>query len=248
MKNILALAAILSLSACGYSVFDAAEDIKQASKSGMEDGEKITAQSSTLDAFTKLASIGPDNITFEASDSFTIQASGDADVIAKLRYKLEDGRLVIGRVGEGWSDYKGVVATIHISAPTLSKISNAGSGNIIADALENDEISIAVAGAGNVIIKQLKANEIKGSIAGSGNINVAGTVQQAKYAVAGSGNIDAKALKAATAKASIAGSGDVDLFAHETAKASIAGSGDVSVTGGAKCTSSIVGSGELNCS
>ena len=248
MKKLIIFAPLLLLSACGYSVLDAAEDISNASSNGMEDGEKVTTKAATIGNFATLASVGPDNITFNAAESFTISATGDADVVSKLRYVLKDGKLVIGREDESWMDYKGGVANITVSAPTLDKISMVGSGDLTAPTLDNDALKISVAGSGNVDVKALKASSVKGSVAGSGNISLAGTADNAKFSIAGSGNVKATQLKSKTAKASIAGSGDIDLFASETVKASLVGSGDVNVTGGAKCKSSSVGSGELNCS
>ncbi len=239
---------LFMLSACGYSVFDAAEDISQAANNGMKDGKKIGTDPATIGNFTKLASVGPDNIVFKTGDSFQISASGNAEAIAELRYKLKDGKLVIGRESANWADLGGKAATVHVSAPTLAAISIAGSGNISADGLRTDDIKISVAGSGNAMVKQLQASALSAAIAGSGDVEVSGQAQNAKYSIAGSGDISASEFKTAKAEASIAGSGDIDLFASESVSAKLVGSGDVNVAGGAKCTSKSLGSGELNCS
>ena len=248
MRKLILFAPLLLLSSCGYSVFDAADDISQASSNGLKDGEAITTTAAKIGRFTELANVGPDRITFEQSSVFTIVASGDADVIAKLRFKIKDGKLVIGRENESWVEGKGAIANITVSAPTLSAISVAGSGDVVAAKLENPELKVSVAGAGNGDAQGVKASNLKGSIAGSGNINLAGLADDSKFSIAGSGNIIASELKSKTAKASIAGSGDINLNASEAVEASLIGSGDVTVTGGAKCNSKSIGSGDLNCS
>mgnify|MGYP003556854739 CR=1 FL=1 len=143
--------AALALSACGYSVFDAADDI-QSSDSGFAGGKSITGSAATTAAFTKLESSGPDNIVFVTGDSFSIKAEGDADAIAKLRYKIEDGAIMIGREkGKYWGkDSKGV--TITVTAPALAEASLAGSGDFTADKMTGDKMVLEIAGSGSVSV------------------------------------------------------------------------------------------------
>ena len=239
--------AALALSACGYSVFDAADDI-QSSDSGFAGGKSITGSAATTAAFTKLESSGPDNIVFVTGDSFSIKAEGDADAIAKLRYKIEDGAIMIGREkGKYWGkDSKGV--TITVTAPALAEASLAGSGNFTADKMTGDKIVLEIAGSGNLSVADVIGKEIESNIAGSGDVKLAGKVDSADYDVAGSGSIDAVKLATTNADVSIAGSGDVRLTATGNVDANIAGSGNITVTGGAKCSSSTIGSGSISCS
>lgn len=248
MRKLILLAPLLMLSACGYSVFDAADDISQASSNGLKDGEKITTAAAKIGDFAELANVGPDKITFVTSNNFTIIASGDADVITKLRYTIKDGKLVIGREDESWNTGESGIANITVSAPTLTAISVAGSGDIVAAKLENPDLKVTMAGSGNIDLQGVKTSSLRGSIAGSGDIKLAGSTDVSKFAIAGSGNIAAGQLSSKTAKASTAGSGDITLSASETVEANLVGSGNVTVTGGAKCNSKTVGSGALNCS
>ena len=221
--------AALSLSACGYSVFDAAEDMSGSSSddNGLADGTAITGNKATVAAFTELTASGPDNIVFVTGDSFSISATGDAEAIKNLRYRVKDGKLRIGRVKEKvfGSGRKGV--TITVTAPRLSDASLAGSGSV---------------SVGSITAKSLESN-----LAGSGDVVFGGKVDRAEYSIAGSGNIDAVKMASTDAEVSIAGSGNVKLTATGKVDASIAGSGSIDVTGGAKCTSSKVGSGKISC-
>lgn len=239
--------AALALSACGYSVFDAAEDM-HGGNNGFAGGKTITASATTTAAFTKLEAFGPDNIVFITGDSFSIKAEGDAEAIANLRYKVEDGAIMIGRKkGKFWSkDSKGV--TITITAPVLVEASLAGSGDFNADKMGGDKVVLEIAGSGNLTVADVVGKEIESNIAGSGDVKLAGKVDSADYDVAGSGSIDAVKLASTNANVSIAGSGDVRLMATGKVDANIAGSGNITVAGGAKCTSSTIGSGSISCS
>lgn len=239
------LAATIPLSACGYSVFDAAEDI---SSGGFEGGTAITTAVQSTQAFTEVEAIGPDNVLLVTGDTFSIKAEGNSEAIKTLRYKIDGSSIVIGRNKGKWMGDSAKGVTITITAPMVSKVSLIGSGNFTADAITGDSIALEIAGSGNVTVAAVTGKSLEGGIAGSGTIRVAGKVERSKFDVAGSGNIDATKLASTDADVSIAGSGDVNLTATGKVSADIGGSGDVSVTGGAKCSSSIGGSGKVNCS
>ncbi len=240
--------AALSLSACGYSVFDAAEDMSSSNDNGLADGTAITNAAATTAAFTELEASGPDDIVFVTGDTFSVKATGDAETIKNLRYKVKDGTIMIGRVKEKiWtSGRKGV--TITVTAPRLSEASLAGSGSFAADKMVGEKISLETAGSGSMSVVDITAKSVEAEVAGSGDVTLGGKVNSAEYSIAGSGNIDSVKMASTDAKVSIAGSGSVKLTATGKVDASIAGSGDVDVTGGAKCTSSTMGSGSINCS
>ena len=240
--------AALSLSACGYSVFDAAEDISNSDDNGLADGTAITGTAATVAAFTELEASGPDNIVFVTGDAFSVKASGDADALKNLRYRVKDGTIRIGRVKEKifGSGRKGV--TVTVTAPRLAEASLAGSGSFTADKMAGDAVSLESAGSGNLSVADVTAKSLETDLAGSGEVVLGGKVDRAEYSIAGSGNIDAVKMATTTAKVSIAGSGNVKLTATGTVDASVAGSGNVNVAGGAKCTSSTMGSGKITCS
>jgi Putative auto-transporter adhesin, head GIN domain len=238
--------AALSLSACGYSVVDAVEDIKE-SNDGFAGGKAITTDAATTGAFTKLEALGPDNIVFVTGDAFSIKAEGSADALKKLRYKVENGTIIIGREKGKWWGKENEGVTITVTAPALTEASLAGSGDFTADKMAGDKVVVEIAGSGNVTVADVTGKKVESSIAGSGDVKLAGKVESAEFEVAGSGSVDATKLASVNAEVSIAGSGDVSLTASGMVDADIAGSGDVTVTGGAKCKSSTMGSGSVNC-
>ncbi len=232
--------AALTLSACNFDMD--AEDKRLTS-----DGKPITTAVTTTGSFTKIEGIGPDNIVFVTGDAFSIKAEGDADMIKKLRYAMDNGTIIIGREKGKWWGKDNKAVTITVTAPALMAASLAGSGNFTADKMAGDKVEVELAGSGNAKIGDVSGKSFTGDIAGSGNVSVAGKVERAEFEIAGSGNIDAANLTSVDADVEIAGSGDVRLTASGAVKADIAGSGNVTVSGGAKCTSSVAGSGKLNC-
>jgi hypothetical protein len=240
--------AVLALSACGYSVADAVEDVTDNKNSGLASGKSISTTVATTDAFSKVEGVGPDNIVFVTGDAFTIKADGNVEAIETLRYKIENGAIVIGRIRGKWFGDSAKAATITITAPKLSAAALAGSGDFTADRMTGDEIKLKIAGSGGMNVGSLTAKKLKSDIAGAGDLVLAGKVDSADYSIAGSGKVDATKLSATDADVSIAGSGNLKLNASGKVDVSIAGSGSVDVTGGATCTTSKMGSGRVNCS
>jgi hypothetical protein len=239
------IAFALPLSACGYSVFDAAEDIQSG---GFEGGKAITTSVQSTDAYTEVEALGPDTIVLVTGDTFSIKAEGNAEAIKTLRYKIDGSAIQIGRTKGKWFGESAKGVTITITAPKVSAVSLAGSGDFKGDKLSGDKVVIDLAGSGNVDIAAITAPAVEGNVAGSGNIKASGKAAKAEWSIAGSGNVDAAAITSDDVEVSIAGSGDVLVDATKTVDASIAGSGDVNVTGGAKCTKSVMGSGKVTCS
>jgi len=240
--------AALSLSACGYSVTDAVEDIKEVDGGGFADGKTLSAQAVTTDSFSKVKALGPDNIVFVTGDAFSIKAAGNAKAIATLRYKIDGDSIVVGREKGSWFGEEGEGVTITLTAPSLSEASLAGSGDFSADRMTGDDVVVKIAGSGNLKVNSVTGKKLESKIAGSGNAMLSGKVDAIDISVLGSGDVDAQKLIATDAEVSIAGSGNVRLNATGKVDAKVAGSGNIDVTGGAKCSSKSMGSGSINCS
>ncbi|MVZ97672.1 DUF2807 domain-containing protein [Sphingorhabdus sp. IMCC26285] len=246
-KYLIVASAALTVSACGYSVMDAAEDIS-GSDNGLANGTKIETTAAKIGSFTEIEGAGPDNIIYVVGDTFSIKAEGSAEALATLRYKLDDGSLRIGRTKGKWFGDSAQAATITVTAPFIDKAALAGSGDFTADKMTSDDLDLSIAGSGNMTIGALTGKKLDISIAGSGEAKLGGKVDSAKYSIAGAGTVDAVKLATTDAEVSIAGSGDLKLNASGKVDVSIAGSGDVEVTGGARCTTSKMGSGNVTCS
>ena len=238
-------AACMTVSGCGYSVFDAADDISNISSGGFEGGQPIPAQQSQVAPFEELGALGPDRIVFTTGKQYSIRAEAPADLLAHLRYKMTDGAIQIGRERGDWSDDG--TAVIYVTAPSLRSVSAAGSGPIDVDRMTGDDVEISVAGSGALRVADVQAGKLEVNMAGSGKMMLAGEAASSEISVAGSGDIDGSGLQADRSEVSIAGSGDVRLRSDGAVDANIMGSGDVTVTGTAQCNLSSMGSGKLHC-
>lgn len=235
------LASSLLVSAC--SAVETAERYVSEKSDGFSDG---TAEWQG-EAFDRIVLSGPDNLEFTTGGSHAVEATGDADVLEKLRFKVVDGELRIGRKKEGWSIGDSGAATIMVSAPALRALSIAGSGDADVDRMDADDVDLSIAGSGSVTVAEVRAASLKGSIAGSGTMVLAGKADKAKFSIAGSGDVKSPALEGDDVDIRIAGSGDVRIKSNGKVNAKLMGSGDVRIDGSAQCSSKSMGSGSLRC-
>jgi hypothetical protein len=247
MNNALFLLPLLMLGTCDVS----AEKLtmETVGSSELKDGKAITAQATDPGRFTAISTVGPDDVIFKTGDSFSVSATGSVEALKNLRFVLDGDKLLVGRYKYSWKigDSDTDKAAITITAPSISAISSAGSGNVNADLVTGNSVALSSAGSGKLDVADVETPTLKAEVAGSGSMTLAGKVSDADYGVAGSGSINALKLASSKAKASVAGSGDINLTASGSVVGEIAGSGNIHVTGGAKCTSSVVGPGKLNC-
>lgn len=137
---------------------------------------------------------------------------------------------------------------IYITAPEISALSIAGSGDIMAEGEWNTRImDLSVSGSGSLYVDKLNAERVKAVISGSGDIVLKDGRKADEFSgnISGSGNIRAGSYEAANVNVRIAGSGNCSIHTNGNLIARIAGSGNVYYTGNPNLDTSIAGSGKV---
>lgn len=210
------------------------------------EGLPIASSWMATERFTALTLASGDTLTIVEGDHWRIRADGKPTVLAKLRFLVEDGQMVIGRRSGRAQDRAGN-ARIEVTVPSLDSVTLAGSGHIRIDRISGPAATLTVAGSGTLTLTDLETDRLAATIAGSGELILAGHAQTAKITIAGSGDIRAARLSTRDAAVTVAGSGDAQFLASGAVEASIVGSGDVDVIGTRDCTQTRMGSGRLTC-
>ncbi|WP_370190314.1 head GIN domain-containing protein [Qipengyuania sp.] len=213
--------------------------------SRLDDGQPISQDWARTGRFDSVVLAGADNLTVTRGDRWQIRASGSSEVLAELRFLVEDGKITIGRRHR--HDRIDGTARIEIIAPAVEDVVLAGSGDLSVDAMNGEDIGATVAGSGTIDIRRVQASELKATIAGSGDLHIAGQADDGKITIAGSGDIHGRGLRVGRANVTIAGSGDARFHADGRVSASIVGSGGAVVTGTTDCSQTRMGSGRLTC-
>jgi hypothetical protein len=211
----------------------------------LDDGTPIASAWTATGNFQSLGALGPDAVRFTTGDAWRVRAEGDPRTLERLRFVVEDGRLLVGR--RSGDDGKLPAATIYVTAPAIRSATLAGSGGFTVDRLTGEAVSATVAGSGDLSVDSVESRSLKVAVAGSGDLAVRGHSDEANLAIVGSGRFDGSAFSAQRANATVAGSGGMTFRSDGTVKATITGSGNVTVSGRATCSQTRMGSGSLRC-
>jgi hypothetical protein len=188
--------------------------------------------------------LGGDVVRIVEGEDFTIAVEGEDEAKERMRFKAEDGALLILRDREGWRG--GPSATVTITMPAPRKLELLGSGTIHAEALA-DQAKIAIMGSGKIETHDLEIDTLKVKFAGSGTYKASGRVTELDISIAGSGYAKLGGLHADDVQVSITGSGEAVFASDGEVHAKIMGSGQVTVRGSARCKVKSFGSGTLVC-
>jgi hypothetical protein len=218
---------------------------KDAHHNPLDDGIPIASAWTATGDFVSLGALGPDAVRFTTGDNWRVRAEGDPRTLERLRFVIEDGRLLVGR--RSGEDARLPAAMIYVTAPGIRSATLAGSGQVDVDRLTGEAVSATVAGSGDLSVGAVSSHTLKGSVAGSGDLSVRGHSEDASLVIAGSGRFDGSAFSAERASAMIAGSGGIAFRSDGTVKATITGNGSVTVSGRASCSQTRIGSGSLRC-
>ncbi|WP_229262863.1 head GIN domain-containing protein [Duganella radicis] len=134
---------------------------------------------------------------------------------------------------------------IIVQARTLERLSIGGSGNVSADRLKGENLTIDVGGSGSIHVGQLESESAAIALGGSGSLKAAGNTERLQVSIGGSGRVQLGQLQARDAVVSIGGSGQATVWAKKSLNLSVAGSGDINYYGDPQISKSIMGSGTI---
>ena len=158
---------------------------------------------------------------------------------------------------------------IYITMPEISKLKLTGSGSIVCDSLDANDLEVELIGSGNIelgygssyifirdeikventgsgdIFIDLEADLIEVDLIGSGDIVLEGYADESDLYIAGSGDIESEDLIVDECNAKIVGSGDIFVTVNRVLDIKISGSGDLYYFGNPRVYQDITGSGDV---
>jgi hypothetical protein len=178
--------------------------------------------------FRKISTGGGIDVYFTQTDSYSLVVEADEENIDKIVTEVEGETLIVK-----WKErmqFRGIfnnrVIKVHVSAPTLTKVSSSGGSAFYADDLKCEEsFQLSVSGGADAHIKNLTV---------AGNVNIASS---------GGADVDIKDLTV-TGDSNIASSGgaDCDIENLQTRNCNLSSSG------GSDVNVNVSASGNLNAS
>jgi len=194
--------------------------------------------------------IGDLVLTQGAGESLAVE--GDPELVRKLSARVDGGTLLL-ELGHDWLErlVEGLrflgrqSLTYHVGIDTLKRLAVTGSGNVRADRLQADALTLSVSGRGNVRVDDLTARELHIRIAGRGEMQLSGKAAEARVDIAGSGEVELPDLELARATVRIGGHGEAELRVSDELDVSISGYGRVRYHGDPRIRQSIAGAGSV---
>ena len=245
MSRMLIAASLATATIAGLAAWPAQADRKYHNALDAK-GKSFGTVWSETGRFDALTATGMDNLRLTAGDRWQIRATGDARAIAQLRFLVEDGALIVGRVSQPRERFG--KAQVEITAPSLRAVTTAGSGAVEVDRIGGPRASATVAGSGRTTVRRVEAERFNATVAGAGGLDIAGRTDRADFTIAGSGRLIGEGFTTNSASVTVAGSGTARFRSRGQVRATIMGSGSVNVTGTTDCKQTRMGSGRLVCS
>ncbi len=215
--------------------------------------------------FTAVANETSFNVKYLQGDQYAISVEAESNILPYIETKISAGSLEIRNIpGNQCLNYtRRPVVTV--TAPTLSEIVNAGSGDFIAGPLSGNEIrivcsgsgditsgtitgaevSLVISGSGNVMTDVVTANLMKATLSGSGDLTMKGGAVNTRYVVSGSGSIFGRDFASDIANVTMSGSGSVYSTVNDHLDAVISGSGNIYLLGDPVVNLTRTGSGRI---
>jgi hypothetical protein len=241
----LPFAASLALATSGaIAAFPAAADRSFHSRLD-DEGKPVALAWSDTARFDKLTTTGMDDVSMTSGARWRIRATGDARAMAQLRFMIDDGALIVGRLSGPRERYGRT--RVEVTAPSLRSVTSAGSGTVDVQRIGGERVTATVAGSGRTTIRQIDTERLSATVAGSGGLALTGRSDRVDVTIAGSGRLAGDAFTAGSANVTVAGSGGGRFRSPGEVRATIVGSGTVAVSGTTACRQTRMGTGRLVC-
>lgn len=201
-------------------------------------------------AFTEISLRVPATLHVKQGEKQMIEINASASTLQDLITEVSGRTLIIrfpARNRFNFNFNPGKIE-IYVTAPEITALTVAGSGDILAEGDWNTRImDLSISGSGSIFIDQLHAERVKAVVSGSGDIVIKDGQKAVEFTgtVSGSGNIRASGYEADQVSIRIAGSGNCHIHTNGNLVARIAGSGSVYYSGNPSLDTSIAGSGKV---
>ncbi len=235
---ILSLPALLALAA-GCSATIPIGSSRVVTGSGHSSSE--TRNVSNLNS-VQLSGLGDLRITQGDTESLTVEA--EDNLLPLITTEMQGRTLVIG-LQKNTSIVPTQPIRYDLTLISLKGLTLSGAGNISADQLKADSLSITTSGAGNINLAKLQVSSVTARISGAGSLTLAGQASEESVTLSGLGNYSAGDLQCQTGSVTLSGAGNATVWTQSALDVRISGAGSVGYYGSPKVTQNVTGAGSV---
>lgn len=224
-------------------------------------------ETETRDAvpFTAIANETSFHVNYIQGDDYTITVEAESNILPFIETKITSGALEVSTVRWTHCLNYSRQPVITVTAPHISEIVNAGSGDFVsgplagsdvkivcsgsgditAGTVSGDEVSVVISGSGKVITDEIDATSMKATLSGSGDFSSSGEAVSTRYVLSGSGSVFSRYFTTDAATVTISGSGSAYLTVIDQLDAVLSGSGNIYLQGDPDVNLTRTGSGRV---
>lgn len=231
----------------------------------IEGNGDLKSEERSAASFTAIANETSFQVIYVKGEEHNIRVEAESNLLPYIETEISGGALEIRTVRGTHCLRYTTQPVITVTAPLISELVNAGSGDMVAGPLEGeevklivsgsgditagkiagDDVSVVVSGSGNVMTGEIVASSIRATMSGSGDLTVSGEAVSARYVVSGSGTVLSGDLVTEEAIVTVSGSGSVYTTVNDNLDAVISGSGNIYLSGNPQVTLTRTGSGRI---
>ncbi|GGD33405.1 head GIN domain-containing protein [Flavobacterium orientale] len=207
----------------------------------------FTTKEITTSDYESVSVAGAFYVTLVEGNEGKISVKAEENLLEFIDIESKGSDLQIRtKKGYNLNPSKGKKIEITVPVKDISKVSLAGSGDIVSNfTLKATTFKASVAGSGDIKLS-LDADSVQANVAGSGDIQLKGKTKNLEANVSGSGDIEAFDLQSENSKVSVSGSGNISTNCTELIEARVSGSGDIEYKGKPKkIDTKVAGSGKI---
>jgi len=192
--------------------------------SGIQGSGNAATETRHVAPFSQLDLAGSNNVIVHLGGKQSVVVHADDNLIDTVTTQVQAGRLVIGTSAGSFTNKSRMY--VDVTVPALDALVLSGSGNLIADGIDAQKLTV--------------------TLAGSGVVHASGTVKRLDAALKGSGDVQLGGLVARDAHAVVDASGRIVVHATNSLDAAVRGSGVILYRGSpAHVTKNVTGSGAI---
>jgi hypothetical protein len=263
MKNLHISSRFVLLSICSSVVFSSCF-VNIGSKDSIIGNGNIQTIERQIAPFTKVENVTFADVNITTKAVQKLELTTDENLQEYFLTEVSNGKLII-------SNKLGFISTktarFTISMQTLEELTNTGSGDISANAIETTNsalvgntgsgdisvsavqtptLSVRGTGSGSTSLRGIATQTFTGSISGSGDVLLQGISTSGTLGSTGSGSMEARNFTLQRATARVSGSGGIRVSVVQNLDATITGSGSIIYYGSPTLSTSITGSGNVS--
>ena len=227
----------LLITACGSNTILGSREVIKGSGNVITESREVSG----FDGVSHTG-IGRVIIVQGGEESLTIEA--DDNLMEYITSEVRNGTLELGFEDNIRFDSPTSIQ-FEVSAIDLNTIDSVGTGTIVIEELNTDQLEISTTGTGSISIDSLMASDLVVNAEGTGNIELAGIIVNQELDLKGTGAYDAPDLESQTANLQVTGTGSAVLWVLDSLDVEISGISKVSYFGSPTVTQNITGTGSL---